>query len=379
MKLAQIVFQFHWCPTFEQVEYYNRGHKCSTTTDTEVRGTRGFGGDEFENVMHNCGVLEGFYADNVPEGSFFTKINLCMKSLCCNPIRPTAFLREDGITTKRWNGEKCNSVCLEDEGVVRETRDGKTLHPPLIPHFGKINLQEISLHHLIRSSFFCPAKELLACRFIVPIPRKDWSSGIGLLLVGAGGIIAWTRYKMNVKACFYSHGVVWVKEKDIDKDKEFDAFISFSHIDQDFAILELIKRIEEEDPDIRLCLHYKHFLPGEFIQENIVRAVECFQRTVLALSRNILESEWCLLEFKLAHVQALKDHVPRIIIIKLADLPKDEELPKEIQLYLKSTTFLIWGEKRFWNKLLYTLPRSQSVSKLKSRDDARLQIPMANF
>ncbi|GIY28634.1 hypothetical protein CEXT_310871 [Caerostris extrusa] len=51
---------------------------------------------------------------------------------------------------------------------------------------------------------------------------------------------------------------------------------------------------------------------------------------------NFLESEWCLLEFKLAHTQALKDHVPRIIIVKLADLPKDDELPKEMQLYLKT-------------------------------------------
>ncbi|GIY80806.1 hypothetical protein CEXT_112351 [Caerostris extrusa] len=50
MKLAQIVFQLHWCPTFQQVEYTDR-----SSTDTEVRGTRGFGGDEFENVMHNCG------------------------------------------------------------------------------------------------------------------------------------------------------------------------------------------------------------------------------------------------------------------------------------------------------------------------------------
>ncbi|GIY62091.1 hypothetical protein CEXT_193211 [Caerostris extrusa] len=31
------------------------------------------------------------------KGFFFTKINLCMKSLCCNPIRPTAFLREHDI------------------------------------------------------------------------------------------------------------------------------------------------------------------------------------------------------------------------------------------------------------------------------------------
>ncbi|GIY98201.1 hypothetical protein CEXT_343511 [Caerostris extrusa] len=51
MKLAQIVFQLHWCPTFQQVEYTMD----RSSTDTEERGTRGFGGDEFDNVMHNCG------------------------------------------------------------------------------------------------------------------------------------------------------------------------------------------------------------------------------------------------------------------------------------------------------------------------------------
>ncbi|GIX77700.1 toll-like receptor Tollo [Caerostris extrusa] len=119
--------------------------------------------------------------------------------------------------------------------------------------------------------------------------------------------------------------------------------------------------------------------PGEFIQRNIMRAVECSKRTVLVLSRNFLESEWCLLEFSAAHVQALKDHVPRVIIIKLEDLPKDDELPKEIQLYLKNTTYLTWGEKHFWDNLLYVLPKSQSIPKPKSQDDARFFIPMANL
>ncbi|GIY34684.1 protein toll [Caerostris darwini] len=170
---------------------------------------------------------------------------------------------------------------------------------------------------------------------------------LSLLLVVAGGKIAWKRYELSLKVWLYSRGLTCVKEKDIDRDKQFDAFISFSHKDQDFVIPELIEVIEEKDPDIRLCLHYKHFFPGEFIQRNIRRAVECSKRTVLVLSRNFLESEWCLLEFKLAHTQVLKDHVPRIIIIKLADLPKDDELPKEIQLYLKNTTYLTWGEKSF--------------------------------
>ncbi|GIY04247.1 protein toll [Caerostris darwini] len=201
---------------------------------------------------------------------------------------------------------------------------------------------------------------------------------VSFLLAVAGAKIAWTRYQMNVKVWLYSHGVTWVKEKDIDRDKEFDAFISFSYKDQDLVIQELIEVIEEKDPDVSLCLHYKHFLPGEFIQRNIMWAVECSKRTVLVLSRNFLESEWCLLEFNAAHAQALKDQVPRIIVIKLPDLPKDDELPKEIQLYLKNTTYLTWGEKHFWDKLLYILPRSQSVPKPKSPEDTRLLMPITD-
>ncbi|GIX87338.1 protein toll [Caerostris extrusa] len=70
------------------------------------------------------------------------------------------------------------------------------------------------------------------------------------------------------------HGVTWVKEKDIDKDKEFDAFISFSHKDQDLVIPELIEQTEARDPKVKLFIHYKHFLPGELIQLNILRAIE---------------------------------------------------------------------------------------------------------
>ncbi|GIX95490.1 protein toll [Caerostris darwini] len=140
------------------------------------------------------------------------------------------------------------------------------------------------------------------------------------LLMVAGGKIAWTRYQMHVKVWLYSHGVTWVKEKDIDKDKEFDAFISFSHKDQDVVIPELIEQIESRDPKVKLFIHYKHFLPGEFIQLNILRAIQVSKRTVLVLSKSFLESEWCMYEFRVAHIEALKDNMNRVIIIKMDDL-----------------------------------------------------------
>ncbi|GIY69479.1 hypothetical protein CEXT_351331 [Caerostris extrusa] len=86
--------------------------------------------------------------------------------------------------------------------------------------------------------------------------------------------------------------------------------------------------------DISLCLHYKHFLPGEFIQkEHHVGRGVIQENSPRALSRVVPSG-----------VQRGPRSGPersgsRIIVIKLPDLPKDDELPKEIQLYLKSTTY----------------------------------------
>ncbi|PRD32183.1 UNVERIFIED_CONTAM: Tl [Trichonephila clavipes] len=65
----------------------------------------------------------------------------------------------------------------------------------------------------------------------------------GFSLIVAASKIAWTRYEMNIKVWLYSHGVTWVKERDIDRDKKFDAFMSFSHKDENFVIQELVKGI----------------------------------------------------------------------------------------------------------------------------------------
>lgn len=62
------------------------------------------------------------------------------------------------------------------------------------------------------------------------------------------------------------------------------------------------------------------------------------------------------MEFRAAHVQALEDKVHRIIVVKVGDLPK--AIDPSIKVYLDSTTYLTWGEKYFWNNLLYVLPTS---------------------
>ncbi|GIZ05154.1 protein toll [Caerostris extrusa] len=180
-------------------------------------------------------------------------------------------------------------------------------------------------------------------------------------------------------------------EKDIDRDKKFDAFISFSYKDQDLVIQELIEgeffarhsqlRYDRyEDSDRRERPGYQVVPSLQTLPPRRIHTKEHHEgRGVLLENSPRALSRVVPSEFNAAHVQALKDDVPRITVIKLADLPKDDDLPKEIQLYLNSTTYLTWGEKHFWCKLLYILPRSQSIQKPESRDDARFLIPMTDF
>ena len=88
----------------------------------------------------------------------------------------------------------------------------------------------------------------------------------------------------------------------------------------------------------------------------------------LYLFRSFLESEWCILEFKTAFAEFLKDKVHKIIMVKISDLPND--IDPLIKLYMKSATYLTWGENNFWQKLFSVLPReSGSVDSVPRNSD----------
>ncbi|XP_071445931.1 toll-like receptor Tollo [Hetaerina americana] len=138
-----------------------------------------------------------------------------------------------------------------------------------------------------------------------------------------------------------------------DSDKLFDAFISYSSKDEAFVAQELAPSLE---PNYKLCLHYRDFPVGGYITDTIVQAVESSKRTIMVLSENFIRSEWCRFEFKSAHHRVLRDRRRRLIVIILGEVPPARELDPDIRLYLKTNTYLQWGDKLFWEKLRYALP-----------------------
>lgn len=166
----------------------------------------------------------------------------------------------------------------------------------------------------------------------------------------------WLHYRFGIRL-FNNQNYIDKNERD----KLFDAFLTYSSKDEQFVIEELATKLENGDKKFKLCLNYRDFngvMIGNnvnYISDTIVQAIDTSRRTIMILSDNFIKSEWCRFEFKTAHHQVLKDRKKRLIVILYGDIP-DKDLDPDIRLYLKTNTYIKWGDKLFWEKLKYSLP-----------------------
>ncbi|XP_059622525.1 toll-like receptor Tollo [Phlebotomus argentipes] len=196
-------------------------------------------------------------------------------------------------------------------------------------------------------------------------------------------------FRQEMRVWFHSRfGVrLFYRASDTDKnerDKLYDAFVSYSSKDEAFVAEDLAPALENGDPSYKLCLHYRDFPVGPYSPDTIVQAVESSRRTIMVLSENFIKSEWCRFEFKSAHHQVLRDRRRRLIVILLGEVPQ-KDLDPDIRLYLKTNTYLQWGDKLFWEKLRFALPdvpnnqRRQTPQNRHQNTSIAIQTPVQHF
>ena len=191
----------------------------------------------------------------------------------------------------------------------------------------------------------------------------------GLLLLMAIVAILLYKYHGEAKVFLFTH-FNWHpfdRIDDSDPTKIYDAFISYSGDDHQWVVETLQKRLENHDSPYKLCFHHRDFCVGAPIVENILNSVDQSKRMLMVLSPSFARSEWCLLEFRTAHRKVIEDRMNYLIIILLDDVNM-AELDEEIKLYMRTNTYVSYGDKWFWQKLFYAMPQQPAGESMKGEN-----------
>ncbi|XP_071119350.1 neurogenic locus notch homolog protein 3-like [Haliotis cracherodii] len=166
-----------------------------------------------------------------------------------------------------------------------------------------------------------------------------------------------------------------------DDDKLFDAFVSYksTKLDEDFVVHTLYPKLEK-NLNFKLCLHFRDFMPGETIANNIIEAVENSRRTIMILTPSYIQSEFCRFEYQRAQHEMLK-RKQRIIPIVLQDISEDRVyMDDTLSTILDTITYIEWPKdgndkrvEKFWKRVELSMPKRRSRSSSKCAETSNGQ------
>ncbi len=184
---------------------------------------------------------------------------------------------------------------------------------------------------------------------------------IGLLcLLIAGGITIF-KFRLDIQLfLFAKYGIRLPGERfpdTEDQNRTYDAFVSYNSSDQSFVLRELMPKLERQPPFYKLCLHFRDFALGAAVAENIVEAIDTSKRTIMLVSKDFLQSDWCQYEFQMAHHQVLSEGGRnRLILVMMEPIDISDITDHTLKSYIRTHTYIEKNDPRFWERLRFALP-----------------------
>ena len=198
---------------------------------------------------------------------------------------------------------------------------------------------------------------------------------LGLTLIGIFISICLYRHRWDIRYCMLkmSHkGKKYQRLIDQTTTYKYDAFVAYDKDDRSWVRNELIPNMESsEDPNsgieghgMRFCIHERDFELGNWIEENIVSAIEQSRKVILVISANFLASNWCRFELEISRMQSL-ERGRNLVVPVLLETIDSEKMPSSLQWLVRRYTYIEWKDdpssrKEFWDRLSQVLTETNS-------------------
>ncbi|CAC5419367.1 unnamed protein product [Mytilus coruscus] len=136
---------------------------------------------------------------------------------------------------------------------------------------------------------------------------------------------------------------------------EYDVFISYASEDYEIARAGTLNELESKR-GLRACIHERDFQPGESIALNISKGIRSSRRTILFVSGNFLNSEWCMYELNIARMESLHSKRKLILTVMIENISY-ASIPVDVLDIINTYTYLQYPANNndkdvnvFWNK-----------------------------
>jgi hypothetical protein len=214
------------------------------------------------------------------------------------------------------------------------------------------HLNRTRLNDLQESQLMCESASTLTTYVPLEAIIPLCIFAIALLVI----IVVFVRFRREIQILTYTRLNILLscQQDEATEEKTFDAFVSYSNKDH-----EWVKSVFEEDSvacmqNFKFCLHHRDFMAGKTITENIIDSIESSRHTIVIVSRNFLDSSYCLYEFEEALQQSISEKTRHLVVIMLEEI-SENEMPKVLQSCLKTFTYIRKDDKIFLDRLVYSL------------------------
>ena len=139
----------------------------------------------------------------------------------------------------------------------------------------------------------------------------------------------------------------------LSRNKEFDAYVCYDfEEDNDYVMNHILPQLEEnENHQLKMCIHTRDFIPGKKITRNIETAICKSNSAIIVMSQAFLNSGWCKEEFEHCNIESREDRAFRLFVIMMQPLETLNNFSKSMKHFTANVTYLEKDDPELFDKI----------------------------